>query len=69
METIAYNCKTKGISISEPTDFLISGIQERKFEESRTILDPSEIIRLAVDEFATNHYPDLFDHIKEFIKE
>jgi hypothetical protein len=69
MQTIAYNCKTKSISISEPTDFLISGIRERIFEKSRTILNPSEIIRQAVDEFATNHYPDLFDHITEFVKE
>lgn len=69
METIAYNCKTKSVSISEPTEFLLNGIQERKFKKTRTILNPSEIIRLAVDEFATNHYPDLFDNITEFIKE
>ena len=69
METIAYNCKTKGVSISEPTEFLLNGVQERKFIETRTILNPSEIIRLAVDEFVTNHYPDLFDNIQEFIKE
>lgn len=69
METIAYNCKTKGISISEPTDYLINAFREEEFLNKKILLTQAEIVRLAIDELVTNHYPELFDNITEFIKE
>ena len=69
METIAYNCKTKGISVSEPTEYLINAYREEEFMNKKIFLSQAEIVRLAIDFLVTEKYPHLFDNITEFIKE
>lgn len=69
METIAYNCKTKGISVSEPTEYLINAYREEELMNKKIFLSQAEIVRLAIDFLVTEKYPHLFDNITEFIKE
>lgn len=69
METIAYNCKTKGISVSEPTEYLINAYREEEFMNKKIFLSQAEIVRFAIDFLVTEKYPHLFDNIQEFIKE
>lgn len=69
METQAIGCKPTSYSVSMPTRYFLDSIQAIEFESRRTILNHSEIIRMAVDFLVAKKYPHLFNDVKEFIKE
>lgn len=69
METQAIGCQSKCISLSMPTRYFLESIQAIEYESRKTILNDSEIIRLAMDYFVSKEYPHLFNDVKEFIKE
>ena len=68
IETIAVNCKTLGVSISEPSEFLINEIRKHEYQTRKVVLGRADIIRLCIDFYASNNCPQVFDEIQEFIK-
>lgn len=69
METLAVNCSSKSVSLSEPTQYFLDSIRQIEYETRKTILNDSEIIRIAMDFLVTKKYPHLFADVKDFIKE
>lgn len=68
LETLAVNCKTFGVSISAPSEYLIGEIRKHEFQTREVVLGRADIIRLCIDFYASKNCPQAFNDIQEFIK-
>lgn len=68
METIATNCKIESYSVSEATRYFIESIRAVEYENKKTLLNKSEIVRRAIDFYVSKNYPHFFNEVKELVK-